>query len=108
MKQFIFEETHLKFHQKRNALIEPEHVPEEDITNLVSIEDLDGLEEDDILDALETIYGETIMTISVDELFLEDNILETVQDYQQQQEVVVFNSSDNVYWSCGNFFYHIF
>jgi len=85
-----------------NIPIENEFVEEHDITNLVSIGDLDGLQPDDVLDALENIYSQPIMNVTVEELLNDEHILPLIQQHQEEQKVVVLNSEDNTYWSCGN------
>lgn len=79
-----------------------EYVEQFDLTSLIPIEKLDGLDVDDILDALQNIYGHPILNISVEDLLNDPDILDTVLDYQSDQKVVVFNSEDGTYWSCGN------
>ena len=84
---------------------EDQLAPVEDITSLmIPIQQLEYLQEDDILDALEDIFGEVILNVSVDDVLNKEKTISQAKRLLKDQKVVVLNTMDSSYWCCGNIF----
>ena len=61
-----------------------------------------NLTADQVLDELEHIFGQTMMSIDLAELWECDDIMDEVNDLRNEQKVILLNSQDSSYWCFSN------
>ena len=73
------------FMARGSSVTNMEFVDEEDVSILISIDKLDYLQLDDVLDILEEIFTYPILNITIEEVVNDVDILDRIQEYQEDQ-----------------------
>lgn len=72
---------------------------------MVSIQELDGLTEDDVCDVLDQMYGMSMHNVHVDDLLEDPDAKEEIEEAQESLRVILINKQDSSYWACGKYIF---